>query len=198
MRGARPHADGLLVGGGIIPADAGSTPGLAGAEHLGEDHPRVCGEHLARLNPCPPRAGSSPRMRGAPDRTRRGACGTGIIPAYAGSTRRSDRHCPAIQDHPRVCGEHMIWQASSRDTSGSSPRMRGAHAVVRSAAPVFRIIPAYAGSTGRSPVSPSWSRDHPRVCGEHEPGIYKGADGSRIIPAYAGSTIWSNEGGRFL
>ena len=72
---------------------------------------------------------------------------TGIIPAYAGSTRRP-RHWPLhLEDHPRVCGEHVpakdihIWEM------GSSPRMRGAPVEGVVAFIAAGIIPAYAGST---------------------------------------------------
>ena len=45
--------------------------------------------------------------------------------------------------------------------------MRGAHAKVTHVERDFRIIPADAGSTPRSPAPfrPNW--DHPRGCGEH-------------------------------
>ena len=72
----------------------------------------------------------------------------------------------------------------------------------------MRIIPAYAGSTPRSPCGPPASTDHPRIRGEHNlptAGDDKAAGSSphtrgalslpeaadrrpRIIPAYAGST----------
>ena len=72
-----------------------------------------------------------------------------------------------------------------------------------------RIIPAYAGSTGRPGSWPARRRDHPRVCGEHQASDQWGnmtigssprMRGARmsaveagctagIIPAYAGSTL---------
>ena len=73
------------------------------------------------------------------------------------------------------------------------------------------IIPAYAGSTPTCPKPDSPSPDHPRIRGEHGPGIpsHKWVSGSSphtrgaplqiaweviklgIIPAYAGSTCTS-------
>ena len=51
---------------------------------------------------------------------------------------------------------------------GSSPRMRGAHDADRPSGDGPGIIPAYAGSTDFVWRSCDHSRDHPRVCGEHE------------------------------
>ena len=154
------------------------------------------------------RAGSSPRMRGAPstqDHTGRSA---GIIPAYAGSTMLMRGVSPPLEDHPRVCGEHESCQASISTDEGSSPRMRGAQSHGGRRFLSGRIIPAYAGSTHLTSISGRIARDHPRVCGEHQnlPQVCGSRYGSsprmrgarkpgraitlptRIIPAYAGST----------
>ena len=154
------------------------------------------------------RAGSSPRMRGAPstqDHTGRSA---GIIPAYAGSTMLMRGVSPPLEDHPRVCGEHESCQASISTDEGSSPRMRGAQSHGGRRFLSGRIIPAYAGSTHLTSISGRMARDHPRVCGEHQnlPQVCGSRYGSsprmrgarkpgraitlptRIIPAYAGST----------
>ena len=73
---------------GIIPAYAGSTNTWDQLGPTNKDHPRVCGEHPPRRRaPCAG-AGSSPRMRGAPMRCTTHSHTDGIIPAYAGSTRR--------------------------------------------------------------------------------------------------------------
>ena len=89
--------------------------------------------------------------------------------------------------------------------------MRGAHGIGVGKCHVVRIIPAYAGSTGRLQPGQRPLRDHPRVCGEHC-GCYRPAhddggssprmrgalqevtdfdDVGGIIPAYAGSTVLS-------
>ena len=66
MRGALRDLDrhGLAVG--IIPAYAGSTLGFTFELKPTGDHPRVCGEHAYKPIVAVARAGSSPRMRGAP------------------------------------------------------------------------------------------------------------------------------------
>ena len=114
---------------------------------------------------------------------------TRIIPAYAGSTPSSLCHAriglgsaphtrgalsssmltvSTFRDHPRIRGEHAGVGASG--SSRDHPRIRGEHdAALHAADAVVGIIPAYAGSTTRMPLTAS------RLCG--------------IIPAYAGSTF---------
>ena len=132
--------------------------------------------------------GSSPHTRGAPAQPPSGAMYAGIIPAYAGSTRRR-RHPPG-------------------KPQGSSPHTRGAPVISTVASISPRIIPAYAGSTARQALRIDSREDHPRIRGEHSaasPSTSRAAGSSphtrgapldlfralavrRIIPAYAGST----------
>ena len=208
MRGAPiiPSAPNMLLR--IIPAYAGSTPATCTACRASKDHPRVCGEHWSSPDEVRETGGSSPRMRGA--RSERAQCLVcdGIIPAYAGSTRRAIAPWPAWQDHPRVCGEHKLMSNGVAPVEGSSPRMRGAPAQNIHQAVFHGIIPAYAGSTRCPAGTGRPAGDHPRVCGEHLAGsrVYCCDEGSsprmrgartamltfqslsRIIPAYAGST----------
>ena len=74
---------------GIIPAYAGSTSLRIARVCSTWDHPRIRGEHLYSLIHGISFPGSSPHTRGAPytDSKIRGS--VGIIPAYAGSTRRA-------------------------------------------------------------------------------------------------------------
>ena len=51
------------------------------------------------------------------------------------------------QDHPRVCGEHLVQDLGERPGRGSSPRMRGALQGAIQLVLALGIIPAYAGST---------------------------------------------------
>ena len=71
----------------IIPAYAGSTSTPPDGTVLDPDHPRIRGEHVVVVESDGRGQGSSPHTRGArlpaAGPTRR----TGIIPAYAGSTR---------------------------------------------------------------------------------------------------------------
>ena len=114
----------------------------------------------------------------------------------------------AIQDHPRLRGEHLVPIGRALSCPGSSPLARGARREAKHKARCIGIIPACAGSTGSPPPSDrSWG-DHPRLRGEHVmyhdcnvalPGsspLARGAQFRRarkrcdagIIPACAGST----------
>ena len=86
MRGALEDGVGGLLGDGIIPADAGSTPARPEAQRVAEDHPRGCGEHICLTYVPILMTGSSPRMRGAQGICRIQRIELGIIPADAGST----------------------------------------------------------------------------------------------------------------
>ena len=113
-----------------------------------------------------------------------------------------------VTDHPPAHGEHFLDEARDLIATGSSPRARGALAEPGCGTNLEGIIPACAGSTYESLQSPTSSRDHPRVRGEHgapwnrcptPPGSSPRARGARqrgaervaeagIIPACAGST----------
>ena len=128
----------------------------------------MCGEHLAAAGDLASLAGSSPRVRGTQQgaRTRRGR--RGIIPACAGNTRPTTGASGSGRDHPRVCGEHNPDSPNHWFKAGSSPRVRGTHAVAREGYAVVGIIPACAGNTASASRRRCSTRDHPRVCGEHK------------------------------
>ena len=107
-------------------------------------------------------------MRGAHRRPDPADHGEGIIPAYAGSTSTVLDPETADRDHPRVCGEHGLFFQPPARSQGSSPRMRGAHIIVRIVPSDTGIIPAYAGSTSFMLDDSDFVKDHPRVCGEHQ------------------------------
>ena len=178
------------------------------------DHPRVRGEHLGKRLVRDLLQGSSPRARGALDLPVELARDRGIIPACAGST---NLRCPSAiypRDHPRVRGEHRRGGWRSARAPGSSPRARGAPVITRPIVAGGGIIPACAGSTGRTNFDSCLGRDHPRVRGEHtihgpygagnlgssprargarDPAAAVGVAGG-IIPACAGSTSSPHQG----
>ena len=107
-----------------------------------------------------------------------------------------------------MCGEHRVGLECVFLEEGSSPHVRGALRLFRFPLDLTGIIPACAGSTIRLAGRSMCSRDHPRMCGEHQRGVrdprtalgssphVRGArlerdenpSGSGIIPACAGST----------
>ena len=172
--GSSPRMRGTLVAelplhrlDGIIPAYAGNTMDCLSRRVPYRDHPRVCGEHQFKTHESTAIQGSSPRMRGTlhvvPIREDR----RGIIPAYAGNTNRQGIGIAQWRDHPRVCGEHTSANVANSNAAGSSPRMRGTLNAFILFAYRHGIIPAYAGNTAPIGMSFLYSRDHPRVCGEH-------------------------------
>ena len=217
MRGSSPRVRGTPGRGcggrsrrRIIPACAGNTRTPRGFRTGRRDHPRVCGEHSPHDLPGAPHQGSSPRVRGTRPHRPRWHSGQGIIPACAGNTWTEGLRPGDAGDHPRVCGEHAPPLACLFDARGSSPRVRGTLRRRRRARAEIGIIPACAGNTAYVLSAFSSSRDHPRVCGEHElPELRQAAiRGSSprvrgtppaqpirlllagIIPACAGNTLW--------
>ena len=134
---------------------------------LNGDHPRGCGEHPLDLPDDSETLGSSPRMRGALSSSTLCAMYWRIIPADAGSTRRSHGSGPPRWDHPRGCGEHGNWWRVYGLGMGSSPRMRGALSDSCSLCYGMGIIPADAGSTILYKPINVFNGDHPSGCGEH-------------------------------
>ena len=207
-RGAREHPARVQGACGIIPAYAGSTDCCRLEAAPTADHPRIRGEHRRWSRTRISHPGSSPHTRGAQTSEIRSGSACRIIPAYAGSTpSRSSAHTPS-SDHPRIRGEHLILVPHGYLPRGSSPHTRGAPILVHIPSATPRIIPAYAGSTRKTPSTPCLQRDHPRIRGEH---LYMLASASErvgssphtrgalemtlhknglvgIIPAYAGST----------
>ena len=86
MRGTHLHSPIRETTEWIIPADAGNTFKDRSVDEATRDHPRGCGEHMAKRNAIGTCSGSSPRMRG--------------------TLRRSVTASIGKRDHPRGCGEH--------------------------------------------------------------------------------------------
>ena len=109
---------------------------------------------------------SPPRVRG------KGSCGQltrlliRITPACAGKRFAFDGNRWMGEDHPRVCGEKVLWLFVIELIKGSPPRVRGK--ATSSGFPPFtsRITPACAGKRQRRGQGLPQRKDHPRVCGE--------------------------------
>ena len=153
----------------IIPAYAGSTRAVRTAHGEPTDHPRIRGEHSLEAAPLRNVKGSSPHTRGARQAHVQSRGALRIIPAYAGSTRRSLARRTRLPDHPRIRGEHPVFPVDLLAGLGSSPHTRGAPIVGGEAVLGLGIIPAYAGSTSSAGVLSRVERDHPRIRGEHQP-----------------------------
>ena len=89
-----------------------------------------------------------------------------ITPAYAGKSLHVVWFFVNVQDHPRLCGEKLVFLSLLILLLGSPPPMRGkAHGSVCHLRH-HRITPAYAGKRVDLCTISSRSKDHPRLCGE--------------------------------
>ena len=126
VRGAVTHLAVPQVAMRIIPARAGSSISAAPCHLEARDHPRACGEQLAKMCGTSPVTGSSPRVRGAVWAVRGGRAYFRIIPARAGSSLHHAGRRESMWDHPRACGEQSSSTVLMMNLMGSSPRVRGA------------------------------------------------------------------------
>ena len=69
--------------------------------------------------------GSSPRVRGKPDKRHELRVRDGLIPARAGKTQGNAGVGGGDGAHPRACGENCAGQFFYHVDKGSSPRVRG-------------------------------------------------------------------------
>ena len=111
--------------------------------------------------------GPSPRARGTLPRGRRQASSGGTIPACAGNTRTGHAARRTAADHPRVRGEHYVFNACTAVAAGPSPRARGTPGGDTPCGAALGTIPACAGNTVGELHGRTLAWDHPRVRGEH-------------------------------
>ena len=145
MRGKVHPAHHAEQGDGITPAYAGKSFGSFCFLSFRQDHPRVCGEKQAAVALPQPVLGSPPRMRGKVELVHQTEGKVGITPACAGKSSHQHGAGRWRRDHPRVCGEKGCCKFSSRNHSGSPPRMRGKDLSDNELQVLDGITPAYAG-----------------------------------------------------
>ena len=132
---------------GITPADAGKTL-LRSCVIVGvEDHPRGCGENTLLKTYRSMQAGSPPRMRGKHRLPVNRKRDVGITPADAGKTILRVVADKPKGDHPRGCGENLLYHHCPYMSIGSPPRMRGKPMLSKQDLDAARITPADAGKT---------------------------------------------------
>ena len=111
---------------------------------------------------------NTPPMRGRKSEPVRKYPEGRITPAHAGKSIDFRYIVGLHQDHPRACGEKLIWRQSKWLTTGSPPRMRGKALASYSAPTGIRITPAHAGKSRSIPSKSAMPWDHPRACGEKD------------------------------
>ena len=161
---------GLLAAGlydlGITPAWAGKSIPRNRSRIQNEDHPRVGGEKRwsgASRGAC---GGSPPRGRGKVTLLPSYSLDTGITPAWAGKSPKTNHSCIHNKDHPRVGGEKKKRAKGCSKALGSPPRGRGKASSRFLPSTLTGITPAWAGKRTSSKKPALTLKDHPRVGGE--------------------------------
>ena len=167
VRGKRAELHSLLHELGLIPARAGKTAVVGAGASKASAHPRACGENVGNSDTPNNTNGSSPRVRGKPDRGHGPPVHARLIPARAGKTKPRSRRSPLPWAHPRACGENLSAETKADAAAGSSPRVRGKRRVRRGTSRAAGLIPARAGKTWSRPKERPGPRAHPRACGEN-------------------------------
>ena len=166
MRGTQVAAADSEADRRFIPACAGNPDSRTPRQGPIPVHPRVCGEPLSEAQLTSVRPGSSPRVRGTPNRNLLGDVRARFIPACAGNPQREIQGARRSPVHPRVCGEPVRERIVAELRDGSSPRVRGTRGRRSSARYTIRFIPACAGNPSWRITIRSALSVHPRVCGE--------------------------------
>ena len=202
------YAGDFLRSIGLIPAWAGKTARGSLPTRRSPAHPRVGGENKRCSFRLARPVGSSPRGRGKHPSADTARDGRGLIPAWAGKTRRAHSSAVSVRAHPRVGGENMASSLAFASSLGSSPRGRGKRDDLTRRDSPGRLIPAWAGKTQACFVLGVGGGAHPRVGGENLNGDLEKLGGSgssprgrgkraslkdyraltRLIPAWAGKT----------
>ena len=168
VRGTRSRQERSQRHHRFIPACAGNAWGRWTSTTSRSVHPRVCGERACLDRARERTTGSSPRVRGTPQRTVAAGKVLRFIPACAGNARNDSSSGPNASVHPRVCGERGGRTPVPAAAPGSSPRVRGTPQPHRASAFDARFIPACAGNAESASTATSRPTVHPRVCGERD------------------------------
>ena len=192
--GSSPHVRGTplarevqVVEPRFIPARAGNAAVRRPRRRRGPVHPRTCGEraHVARRQPQP--GGSSPHVRGTPERRDADYRGRRFIPARAGNARRGASRGSGSPVHPRTCGERSPVVALRIATAGSSPHVRGTPERGRGRALPRQVHPRTCGERCRLIAVDAWYvGSSPHVRGTRVREQWH-RDARRFIPARAGN-----------
>ena len=151
----------------ITPAGAGKTALWISRSSRRKDHPRRCGENAVRTANLRHRRGSPPQVRGKLCRCLGTNPCKGITPAGAGKTYDNTVKTEPREDHPRRCGENLLYLNYENLQVGSPPQVRGKRTEMTFVLFLLGITPAGAGKTVPVFGHRAHNRDHPRRCGEN-------------------------------
>ena len=127
------------------------TPACAGKRELSilvycvsEDHPRMCGEKPAAGSKKERKTGSPPHVRGKALCLKGSRLDAGITPACAGKRLHGRPSSCQFRDHPRMCGEKLLYQTSSSLSPWITPACAGKRLKrSRSIVPHAAIVPLF-------------------------------------------------------
>ena len=194
--------------GRLIPAHAGKTGDVPSHSEARRAHPRSRGENNFVICVRTAWTGSSPLTRGKHSRQHQLTFIPRLIPAHAGKTWLFVDTLSLAGAHPRSRGENGGARIGGQDRPGSSPLTRGKRVGDQEGDYPIRLIPAHAGKTYGSSMSPRANAAHPRSRGENRDvmiipsrrwgsspltrGKHAGRHAAnarqRLIPAHAGKT----------
>ena len=173
IHGSSPHARGTQKetsdrrpGKRFIPACAGNAANRSIAFIRTPVHPRMRGERCCLTPTRRPIPGSSPHARGTQQTKAGDPKLTRFIPACAGNAIVGAPGVGKSSVHPRMRGERLIPQRTSRFRIGSSPHARGTHQKRKPRTCRNRFIPACAGNAGQQSGVADEEEVHPRMRGE--------------------------------
>ena len=140
---ACPHA----VNEGLIPAHAGKTHERTCVMANNEAHPRSRGENREAGDKHIGPSGSSPLTRGKRVSHFDFFFRSGLIPAHAGKTTKTNHGSINKRAHPRSRGENKVIGQGYSGAWGSSPLTRGKPGELARRVGDAGLIPAHAGKT---------------------------------------------------
>ena len=190
VRGKPPSPTGKPGTPRLIPARAGKTAPNNSQLRSSTAHPRACGENAPACCGLCHVVGSSPRVRGKRRSPRRRPPRGRLIPARAGKTDSTPTRCCTTTAHPRACGENLSKASRLSTKTGSSPRVRGKHAMIEEDRHKWRLIPARAGKTLAAAHRVAAPVAHPRACGENTCAPRRSASVSGSSPRVRGKRYY--------
>ena len=125
MRGKREYEHSGRETNRITPADAGKTSVNVQLRVTRADHPRGCGENELAFGFRRDNWGSPPRMRGKLKLAVGTHNGQRITPADAGKTQSATADNIVREDHPRGCGENVLFPSNVVNQPGITPADAG-------------------------------------------------------------------------
>ena len=117
-----------LINRRITPACAGNSKSIIGNKLGVGDHPRLRGEQATALFVMKMMRGSPPLARGTDADSMTVGKPSGITPACAGNSKRSEKRVETHRDHPRLRGEQYNARWDKYSKWGSPPLALGTDA----------------------------------------------------------------------